>query len=226
MRRALAALAAVVIVAAIATDAEGARTAGPAALKRRPVGHLNVRLPGPGQSRVELLTLTLAVSRGEIGSLLLRTLNESQLSSGVRAFGAVLPSSSDKRTATFKIFIGINNLDPDPAREAQQASGATDLDIVVFNLVGPSLAEAKLQTTYYKLTELSIVPDCETIVRLGNKADVAYAHGDKSSIRLYKLANEPGSAAEAILDHVAYNMCSAYGLPSLLNLATDPSEVA
>jgi hypothetical protein len=173
-------------------------------------GHSSVnesfKLPGPGGIRVELLTVKLTRANGPVGSPSVTSLDRIQLPAGIRAIAAVSPASSSKRSATFKVLIGINDLSTAPGY-AHESGFAADLRIRVTE--AKSLEPLQLVTRVISTKDLKFPADCGYLVSLGNKADLDFVNR-AHNIDLIKEANEP-SDPEAILDFIAYGVCRAQG---------------
>lgn len=195
------------VVMAIMPGAAGAGGAETAAVVQ-PIGQLAIRLPSPGESRMVLLTLKLAVRRGDIPRVRLRGLNEAKLPSGIRAVGAVVAPRLRSRSETVDVYVGINNLSSRSADRSHLSSGPPDLEITSYLELG---SDGRPYISSSKLSDLTIAHDCISIVALGALADRPGGVDVFRRVVLTKLADEPGSAAEAILDHVAYKECKAMG---------------
>ncbi|HLX32433.1 MAG TPA: hypothetical protein VKR79_06655 [Gaiellaceae bacterium] len=209
MRRGLLAVAATTIAVVIAVTAASG-SASSARVVLHPLGNLAVKIPSAGQADMVLLTVKSAVSRGKLGGVAFKVTNESQLPSGVRAFGAVVAPRSLAQHATFQVYVGINDLGTAPTGASHRVEQPTDLELTTYLRITDFEGKMGEVHTSEKLSDLTIARDCKSIVQLGKLAEPPGRDVFRRII-LTKLANEPASAAEAILDHVAYNECRAYG---------------
>lgn len=210
MRRRLSAVVGFVAIA-IAAGALGAGATTNAQRTVRPIGNLAVHLPGSGESLIVLLKVKVAVPHGSIPSVHVRALNESQLPSGIRAFGAVVAPRARKRIATVDVYVGINNLGSAAAGAGHVTSSPQDLEITTYLRITDLEGKPLTVHTTTKLSDLKAPGDCPRMVDLGRLADQPGGLDVFRRIVLTKLADEPASAAEAVLDHVVYNECADQG---------------
>ncbi|HLY51123.1 MAG TPA: hypothetical protein VKR21_18165 [Solirubrobacteraceae bacterium] len=127
-----------------------------------------------------------------MGSLTIQGHDEAALPSGIRAFAAVHPRTSKRRSATFEIYVGVNNLTPGAAGDAHASSAPTDLE---FRIRG--VGRYTLDEIDYPLPPTD--RECTKLNHLGANAD-----DPTFSFEYFDLARQ-ASAGEAVLDHVIHD---------------------
>src|SRR5579859_680926 len=162
MRRGFVTLVALSIAGAVAAQAAGAGATGTTASAGHDSLSKQIPLPAAGPARIVELTVTEKASRGAVGSLGVSDSNDAQLPPGVRAIAVVDPSSSAKHSATFKVYVAINNL---PAGTVASAA-ESGIIVVKAKRGGPD-------DHVFKLTDDGGV-DCAKAVALGNAVDAAF----------------------------------------------------
>ncbi len=191
MRRGLVALLALLIGGAIATQAAGVGPRRASASKAGLTVQVKIPLPGPESASFGLLTVKATASHGAVGSLSVRSLDETQLPSGIRAIAVITPRVSHKPRATFKVYIGINDLTAPSAGVASLSSEPPPLRISIEDVDG---TVTTFRTEYFKFPA-----NCGLLVGLGQDADV-----DPQRVKEVGLARQT-SKPEEILDHLAYD---------------------
>lgn len=200
----------VFIGAAVAQAAGAGAQRARAARATTFLGTLKIRLPPGGKGQIWELILKVKARRGRVGSLGSHDLNDSRLPPGVRAVEMITPQSSDARTATFTVFVAINNLG---GSAAPATVSLGDISIVEYTI-------GTLPEGTEGVTGMVLKPeDCVDAIKLGNSIDnysdqVTVSEGGKVAKYggKYVLERErPGtiqpSSNESVVDYTVRAQC-------------------